>query len=320
MLEALEEVFLQNRLTSANNQEKKIKTILCEDSRTAYESPVLESRINANDPLHPLLHSIEVVNSALSAVSQDVFPHKALAMLKLWMKQHMEKPGNMGICKFMAAVTLMNSKLICFVGATEADLFSAYELLEILEFSLPATWRGNFVLVGYIPTEHNKSRLISKGKQIERAEALASKPSAKPNPKVHSAALGNVNSSKNDKWVCKGKPNGSTAPSTAHEQVQSDGNSNCISNRKMKKHFLAMSRSKNTANTFDQFSTLVECEHKRVKRMTSVKKKHNAEDQDASSSDNSDRVSIHYISPTKVNWSFVQKPNHIIPSHMFRSH
>ncbi len=123
VLEALEEVFLQNGLASAYSRENIIEAILHKDSLIAYESHVLESRINVNDLAHPLPHTIEVVNSALSAVSQDVFPHRALDMQKLWMKRHMKKPGNMGIWKFVAAVSIMNSKLICYVGATGTDLF-----------------------------------------------------------------------------------------------------------------------------------------------------------------------------------------------------
>ncbi len=99
----------------------------------------------------------------------------------------------MSIQKFMAAVSLMNSKLIHFVGATEADLFSASEHLEILEFSLPAIWRGKFDLAGYTPTDHIEFR---GGVNRERVEALVTKPAAKPNPKVHSAALGKANSPK----------------------------------------------------------------------------------------------------------------------------
>ncbi len=134
--------------------------------------------------------------------------------------------------------------------------------------------------------------------------------SAKPNPKVHSAALGKANSSKNDNGPRKGKSKGSTAPSTAHQQEQSNGKGDFISNRKMKKHLLAMSRSKNAAKAFDQFSTLVERQHNRIKRMASVKKEQKAKGQDASSSDDSDEVSIHVMSPaevTKVRWDSMRK-------------
>ncbi len=75
---------------------------------------------------------------------------------------------------------------------------------------------------------------------------------------------------------------------------------NFISNRKIKKHLLAMSRSKNAAKAFDQFSTFVEHQHNRVKRMASAKKKQKAKGQDASSSNDYDEVSVHVMSPAEV--------------------
>ncbi len=139
---------------------------------------------------------------------------------------------------------------------------------------------------------------------------MTSKGSAKPNPKVHSAALGKANSSKNGDGHRKGKPKGSTAPSTTHQQEQSNGKSNFISNRKMNKQLLAMSRNKNATKAFDQLSTIVERQHNSVKRMASAKKKDEAKGQDASSSEDSDEVSIHVISPAEVNkvrWDRMRK-------------
>ena len=66
-----------------------------------------------------------MINKALQAVSTEVFPHRALAMQKLWMRRHMAKPQEVGIWKMASAVTQMNNKLIRFAGATEDDLFSA---------------------------------------------------------------------------------------------------------------------------------------------------------------------------------------------------
>ena len=46
VLEALDEIFLQNSVTAASDQENVIRTILRGDSWTAFESSIQESRIN----------------------------------------------------------------------------------------------------------------------------------------------------------------------------------------------------------------------------------------------------------------------------------
>ena len=150
VLEALDEVFAQNSLTSAEDRVNVVRTILRSDSLTAFESSLQEQRESPEDPGRLIALSVDIVSNALKAVSQDVFPHRALFMQKVWMKRHMKKPGDMGIRKLVAAVSQMNSKLVCFPGATEADLFSSAELLELLEFSLPDSWKSKFDLAGYI--------------------------------------------------------------------------------------------------------------------------------------------------------------------------
>ena len=110
----------------------------------------------------------------------------------------MRKPANMGIRQFVAAVSQMNIKLLRFPGATRADLIPADKLVELMEFALPESWRAKFDLAGYIPTDHDKNRLISEGEQIERAAALAKAPGSKPNSKPSKKAGKTGSSSKNN--------------------------------------------------------------------------------------------------------------------------
>ena len=195
VLEALDEIFLQNGLTAASDQENVIRTILRGDSWTAFESSIQESRINVANLAEPLALTVDMVKIALKAVSHDVFPHRALLNQVAWMKRRMRKPATMSIRQFVASVTQMNGKLIRFPGATESDLFDTSSLLELLEFSLPDAWRAKFDLAGYIPTDHDRTRLVMEGEQIERATALAKAAAVKP--KQHSRAAGKTGSGKN---------------------------------------------------------------------------------------------------------------------------
>ena len=148
-----------------------------------------------------------MINKALKAVSHDVFPHRALSNQLCWMQRHMRKPASMGIRQFVAAVTQMNAKLLCFPGASTSDLIQAEKLVELMEFALPESWRAKFDLAGYVPTNHDKYQLIAEGEQIERAAALTKAPGSKPNSKQSSKNAGKTGSGKNNS-ARKGKKNG----------------------------------------------------------------------------------------------------------------
>jgi hypothetical protein len=54
--------------------------------------------------------------------------------------------------------------------------FSEGELLGLLEWSLPATWRAKFDLDGYIPTLHSRAKLIEACEAIEQSKTSMEKP------------------------------------------------------------------------------------------------------------------------------------------------
>ena len=91
VLEAFDEVFVQNSLASAEDQVNIVRTVLRDDSLMAFESSLQEQHESPGNPGQLVALSIEIVNSALKAVSQDVFPHHALFMQKQWMKRHTKK-------------------------------------------------------------------------------------------------------------------------------------------------------------------------------------------------------------------------------------
>jgi hypothetical protein len=56
------------------------------------------------------------------------------------------------------------------------DKFGTYELLEIIEWSLPYEWRAKFDLDRYVPSHHDKARLIAEAEAIEKSETILVKP------------------------------------------------------------------------------------------------------------------------------------------------
>ncbi len=65
----------------------------------------------------------------------------------------MANPPEMDFRKMASTVNQMNCKLIRFARVTEEDSFSLVDLLEILEWTLPHSWRAKFDSNGFVPTE-----------------------------------------------------------------------------------------------------------------------------------------------------------------------
>ena len=55
-----------------------------------------------------------------------------------------------------------------FPGATDADKYTENELVGMVEWTLPEVFRTQFDLKGYIPTDHDRPRLIKESEAIER--------------------------------------------------------------------------------------------------------------------------------------------------------
>ena len=78
--------------------------------------------------------------------------------------------------KTVSAVGRLNNSLPLFPKGSVADKFSAAEILEILEWSIPGGWRQKFDTQGYTPSEHGKARLLTECEIIERSEPKPTKP------------------------------------------------------------------------------------------------------------------------------------------------
>ena len=112
--------------------------------------------------------SDKIVKKGLNAVAETIFPHRALEMQKLWMRRGMKKPKELSFRKTASPVGRLNNCLPLFPTGSEADKFSMTEIVELLEWTIPKSWRTKFELDGYVPTNHGKDRLIAECEAIER--------------------------------------------------------------------------------------------------------------------------------------------------------
>ena len=132
------------------------------------------------------------VNLALKAVIDTAFPHCALEAQRLWMNRKMFKPVELTTRQMAASINCLNNSFAFFPNVTEASKFSEVELIGLLEWSLPVTWRAKFDLGGYIPTLHSKARLIESCEAIERSEISLEKPTKGKSSQNHKVVKGQL--------------------------------------------------------------------------------------------------------------------------------
>ena len=120
------------------------------ESLTAFKVSLQEAHTGNNGDKDLLMS--EHINMAMEAVSQMVFPHRALETQKLWMNHCMYKPHLLMTQGTSAAISRLNNALPHFPRGNEANKFMENALVGLLEWSLPSLWREQFNLKGYIPT------------------------------------------------------------------------------------------------------------------------------------------------------------------------
>ena len=194
LLKGLDEIWTQNSVTGAHDRSATIRSILMGETLANYDSAIMEETAE-NAPL-----TIEMVETSLKMVAKEVFPHRALERQKQWMIRDMRKPYELSTRKYFSAVARMNNALPKFPEATEEAKFSEHELIRLLEYSLPHKWQQKFDYDNYIPTEHDRIRLLRECEAIERNQAERHAETDKKKKKAKDAST-SAKSDKKTKFV-----------------------------------------------------------------------------------------------------------------------
>jgi hypothetical protein len=165
-LKALDEVWMQNSITTGNDRAATVRALVKGESLTSFETALSDARTTEDGTEEPA--TADHVTTALGAVTNTVFPHRALETQKLWMNRRMFKPADLTTRQTAAAINRLNNALPLFPTGTENSKFSDVEVVGLLEWSLPPAWRAKFDLDGYVPTLHPKMQLIEACEAIER--------------------------------------------------------------------------------------------------------------------------------------------------------
>ena len=298
--EKLEEIFRQNEVDDGDDQVGIVRSILHGTSLTAFNVVIARNEI-----IFPA-----TVSEGLVAVGLTVFPHRALEVQKLWMRRQMRKPYAMSYRIFDSEVERLNNSIKYFPMATNANLFTGEELLELLEWSIPQKWRAKFDLANYIPSKFNRARLTQECEAIERSEKIINPKQKKNVP--HKKSQGAKHASTNKYCQhCKTKTHntvdcfklkalkGGNATAPTNNQRFQNGKGN-FSHKQFQKEMNLLQRqpTKKRTTYLEQFSAAIIAEQKKypMRKKKSPKKgvrKETTENSSDSSSNSSSEHSIH---------------------------
>jgi hypothetical protein len=170
LLRDLQEIWTQNSVNGGTDRASTVRAVVKGESITLFETSLQEAR--TNDEGEEQAMTSAHVDTALNGVATTVFPHQALEIQKLWRNRRMFKPTELTTRQTAAAINRLNNALPLFPLGTDASKFTDTEIIGLLEWSLPPAWRTKFDLDGYIPTLHNRAKLIEKFEAIERNASL----------------------------------------------------------------------------------------------------------------------------------------------------
>jgi hypothetical protein len=167
----INEIWTQNSINGPTDRTATIRSLLKGESLAAFDTALEDVRVNPDPNLVALVPvNVDHIQKALDAVAETIFPHRALEIQKIWMQREMKKPYEMSARNTINAITKINNSLPMFPLGTQESKFSEQEVIGLIEWSLPFSWRKKFDMDNYIPTQGSKAKLLDKCEAIERNE------------------------------------------------------------------------------------------------------------------------------------------------------
>ena len=297
-------IWTQNSMAGGTDRASTVRSLIRGESLTAFEAALDTAR--TTDGVVAAL-TPEHVTTAMNAVAETVFPHRALEIQKLWMNRSMYKPRALTTRMTSAAVSRINNALPMFPNGVETSKFSEEELVVLLEWSLPPAWREKFDLKGYIPTQHNRTRLIAECEAIERhvktddppkstttttkkkkkeITSSAHSKSERPNKYFCSEHGNNPSHNTSDCYVLKNRANSGSKGSSSQ-------NNRSFSNKNFRKELHMLSKKSSKKKVLDMYESVIKKEQSKLAKRKAKRK----QSEPASDSDSDTAVSLGNLEP-----------------------
>eukprot|EP00957_Ditylum_brightwellii_P131590 10035327-Ditylum_brightwellii.AAC.1 len=111
-------------------------------------------------------------------MAEHLFPKKARQTQKCYIRRNLQLMGGMTMKKWVSRVSELNSYLKDFPvhNRNRIQPLNDEELLDILEYGVPASWRREFIVQGFGPVDQELRKFEEFGTRLESYEPSASKP------------------------------------------------------------------------------------------------------------------------------------------------
>ena len=175
VLHDVRDIWRQNVVTRPEDRAGVIAAILRGNTLANFETALEDARRDPDamvddDSADLLPLEVAHIQNSLLEVAKMVFPHRALETQKLWMSKHMRKPFSMSVRETAVQISRLNNSLPLFPNGSTAAKFNTAELLTMMEYALPDSWRTAFDKKGYTPSLFDLDRLIVEAEILERHE------------------------------------------------------------------------------------------------------------------------------------------------------
>ena len=157
---ALQKVIVGQNITTGPNKYAMARRLLEGDALAKFNEVATERGNQTNDNFVLCLRD----------VMEHVFPKRAIAVQKRYMRRYMRKPRTVKTREYMARFVEMNEYLREFPGYEEGKELQADDIMDIAEFGVPATWQRQMVVHGFDPLDHTVAEFVEFCERMEYTE------------------------------------------------------------------------------------------------------------------------------------------------------
>lgn len=129
--------------------------------------------------------TLTTFDACLEAVRASVFPYQAASNQRRYLRRVLRKKADVTIKQFVDRVLELNNYLARFppsvVGGPAPDILSDEDVMELLEFGVPNSWRNQMTMQGFIPKVHTVQEFIEVCQRYEQVESRDGIPNTAPN-------------------------------------------------------------------------------------------------------------------------------------------
>jgi hypothetical protein len=194
-LQNLRKVFVGQNVTTGPNRYAIVRRLLQGDALAAFNRAALAHGTE----------TMEHFKSSIEDLKCHVFPRKALANQKRYMRQFLRKPREMNVREFITRLVEMNEWLEEFPPANGNNKLPMDELMDIAEYAVPAAWHRVMIMHNFDSTIHSPQEFIEFCERIEFAEGT-DKAVAKPPTDSKNGKGGQFRAKSSERGITKNNP------------------------------------------------------------------------------------------------------------------